>query len=461
MAKILIVDDLQSTTDAVAQIVAGQKHQPLIAANAEDAFKLFKNSAIDVIITDMKLPKKSGLDLLKQVREIDAHVPVIVMTAFGTVQNAVDAMKWGALDYLTKPVSMDELEVKLEKALNQRTLTLNNQELQLENRYLREEVHQHFSEIVGQSPVMQEVYSLVKRVADAISPVLILGESGTGKELIARAIHNNSPRKEKPFIKVNCAALAENLLESELFGHEKGAFTNAIKRKPGRFEIAASGTIFLDEIGEIAPALQVKLLRVLQEKEFERVGGTENLQMKARIITATNLDLADQIQKKAFREDLYYRLNVVSIHLPPLRERTGDIPYLIDHFIKKYVSETGKKIDGIAPQVTKCLLNYSWPGNIRELENVIERAIVLTQHNLIDTDDLPEHIFRLKDEIGDGEHTEENFTKNMEEHEKKLIFKALLETKGNISKAAEKLNIKRTTLRYKMEKYDFLRYKFE
>ncbi|MCA9735281.1 sigma-54-dependent Fis family transcriptional regulator [candidate division KSB1 bacterium] len=461
MSNILVVDDLKSTTDAVAQIVTARAHQAFCSATAEDAFAVFKHTPIDVIITDMKLPEKSGLDLLRQVREIDADVPIIVMTAFGTVKNAVDAMKWGAFDYLTKPVSLEELEVKLDKALQQRNLALKNQKLRLENDYLREEVHQHFSQIIGRSQEMQRIYSLVKRVASANSPVLILGESGTGKELIAHAIHNNSERKEKPFIKVNCAALAENLLESELFGHEKGAFTNAIRQKPGRFEIAANGTIFLDEIGEISPALQVKLLRVLQEKEFERVGGTDTLPMNARIIAATNLDLEQEIRNKNFREDLYYRLNVVSIHLPPLHQRADDIPELINHFIRKYSEETGKNIDGITPQATKCLLNYSWPGNIRELENIIERAIVLTATTQIDVDDLPAHLMQSFDENLLTELAEDDLTKNIEEHEKKLIFKALLETKGNISRAAARLNIKRTTLRYKMEKYDFLRYKFE
>ncbi|MCB9503402.1 MAG: sigma-54-dependent Fis family transcriptional regulator [Deferribacteres bacterium] len=461
MSNILVVDDLKSTTDAVAQIVTARAHQAFCSATAEDAFAIFKHTPIDVIITDMKLPEKSGLDLLRQVREIDADVPIIVMTAFGTVKNAVDAMKWGAFDYLTKPVSLEELEVKLDKALQQRNLALKNQKLRLENDYLREEVHQHFSQIIGRSQEMQRIYSLVKRVASANSPVLILGESGTGKELIAHAIHNNSERKEKPFIKVNCAALAENLLESELFGHEKGAFTNAIRQKPGRFEIAANGTIFLDEIGEISPALQVKLLRVLQEKEFERVGGTDTLPMNARIIAATNLDLEQEIRNKNFREDLYYRLNVVSIHLPPLHQRADDIPELINHFIRKYSEETGKNIDGITPQATKCLLNYSWPGNIRELENIIERAIVLTATTQIDVDDLPAHLMQSFDESLLTELAEDDLTKNIEEHEKKLIFKALLETKGNISRAAARLNIKRTTLRYKMEKYDFLRYKFE
>ncbi|KAA3657328.1 MAG: sigma-54-dependent Fis family transcriptional regulator [Calditrichaeota bacterium] len=461
MATILIVDDLKSTTDAVAQIVSANAHNPLTAASAEEAFALFKESDVDLVITDMKLPNKSGLDLLRQVREIDPMVPVIVMTAFGTVKNAVDAMKWGAFDYLTKPVSMVELEVKLDKALQQRSLLLNNQDLQLENNYLREEVHQQFSEIIGQSQEMQEVYSLVKRVAEARSPVLILGESGTGKELIAHAIHTNSDRSDKPFVKINCAALAEGILESELFGHEKGAFTNAIRRKPGRFEIAGAGTLFLDEIGEIAPSVQVKLLRVLQEKEFERVGGTETLSMRARIIAATNLDLEQQIASKQFREDLYYRLNVVSIQLPPLRRREEDIPILIAHFIAKYASELGKKIKAMSPAALKCLCNYTWPGNIRELENTIERAIVLTRNDQIDCEDLPIHIQQKNDLASDDSVDEEDLTKNMEDHEKKLIFKALLETRGNISKAAAKLNIKRTTLRYKMEKYDFLRYKFE
>jgi len=460
MATILIVDDHQNTAQAIHQIALGKGLDGMVAENAEKAFDLFRANAIDLVITDMKLPGKSGLDLLKQVREVDPDIPLIVITAFATVQNAVEAMKAGAIDYITKPFTVEEIEVKIDKALAARALIKENKKLHLENEYLREQEQYQFSEIVGQSPPMQHIYALVEKVAPANSPVLILGESGTGKELIARAIHYSSPRKNSPFVKVNCAALAEGVLESELFGHEKGAFTGAIRRKPGRFEIAGSGTIFLDEISEISLSTQVKLLRVLQEKEFERVGGTETLKMKARLVAASNQNLDDLISEKRFRKDLYYRLNVVSLHLPPLRERSEDIPPMVHHFIEKYNQESGKKVQGITPPAMKILINYTWPGNVRELENVIERAIVLTNQINIDIDDLPHNITGGDGlQAHDGEH-DETLVNRIEEYEKNLIFNALMKTKGNISQAAEGLGIKRTTLRYKMEKYDLLRYEF-
>lgn len=464
MATILIVEDHQNTAEAILQIVQGKNLTGLLTNSAEDAFEKFSNSSVDLIITDMKLPGKTGLDLLKQVREIDSDIPVIVITAFGTVQNAVDAMKSGAYDYITKPFSVEEIEIKIDKALNARKLTMENRQLSLENEYLREEVHYQFSEMVGKSQPMKEIYYLIQKVASAHSPVLILGESGTGKELIARAIHYSSFRKDRPFIRVNCAALAEGVLESELFGHEKGAFTGAVRRKPGRFEIAGEGTIFLDEISEIAPSIQVKLLRILQEKEFERVGGIETLTMKARLIAATNQNLQSMISQNKFRHDLYYRLNVVSIQLPSLRDRKDDIPLLVHHFIEKYNQEAVKKIQGITPEAMKYLLHYSWPGNIRELENVIERAIVLSNRSLIDIEDFPQNIIdHNSSPTSTGQNADadkESLMNQTEEYEKNLIFDALRETGGNISRAAQQLGIKRTTLRYKMEKYDLLRYNF-
>ena len=464
METILIVDDHKGTTDALLHILQLKRLHVLTASNAEKGFEIFRTTPVNLIVTDMKLPGKSGLEFLRQVREIDEDIPVIVITAFGTVQNAVDAMKSGAFDYLTKPFSMEEIEIKIEKALKARRIAEQNKQLQLENEYLRKEVSEQFSEIVGESSKMHEIYALTEKVAPVNSPVLILGESGTGKELIARAIHQKSQRNSKPFIRVNCAALAEGVLESELFGHEKGAFTGAIRRKPGRFEIAGEGTIFLDEIAEISPSIQVKLLRVLQEKEFERVGGTETLRMKARIVAATNQDLLGLIKQKKFREDLFYRLNVVTIHLPPLRERTEDIPILVRHFIHKYNQESGKQVAGITPQAMKFLIAYNWPGNIRELENVIERAIVLTNRNKIDIEDFPQNIIQNNQLLFASNQAQENsqndFSRRIEEYERNLIFGALIESHGNISQAAEKLGIKRTTLRYKIEKYDLIRYNF-
>ncbi len=465
MGTILIVDDHQNTTDAIQQIAEEKNHQGLVAHDAENAFEMFKQSSVDLVITDMKLPGKSGLELLKQIRHIDSEIPVIVITAFGTVQNAVQAMKLGAFDYISKPFSVEEIELKIEKALMAHNMTVENRELHWENEYLREEMQYNFPSIVGQSAKMKEVYQLVEKVASASSSVLILGESGTGKELIAKAVHFSSPRKNKPFIKVNCAALAEGVLESELFGHEKGAFTGAIRHKPGRFEIAGEGTIFLDEIGEIGLSTQVKLLRVLQEKEFERVGGIDPITMKARIITATNQNLEDLIRQKKFREDLFYRLNVVTIQLPSLRERNEDIPLLAQHFVQKYRQETGKSVQGITPRAMKCLLNYSYPGNIRELENVIERAIVLTNNPFIDLEDFPQNMIEWANHSDPAE-TTSNVTKDdlltkTENFEKNLIEEALMKTRGNMSQAAQELGINRTTLRYKMVKYHLLNGEFQ
>jgi len=462
LKTILIVDDHHGTTEAIQKIVEENQHKALVAYSAEQAFDIFKSSAIDLIITDMKLPGKSGLDLLKQVHEIDSDIPVIVITAFGTIQNAVAAMKLGAFDYIAKPFTVEEIEVKINKAFKSQK---SGTPLKITAFSLTEELEGPYSGIIGQSKRMQEVFAVIGKTTAANSPVLILGESGTGKELVARALHYNSARANHPFVKVNCAALAEGILESELFGHERGAFTGAVKSKPGRFEMAGGGTIFLDEIGEVSPGVQVKLLRVLQEKEFERVGGTKTLQMRARVIAATNTDLESRMQQNLFREDLYYRLNVVTIQLPPLRERMEDIPALVHHFIKKVREESSQDIETISPAAMKYLLAYTWPGNIRELENVIERASVLSRDSTIDVDDLTPNILEelnglhrtanhLNEEEGD-------YIKRMEEFEKQLIFSALMESRGNISHAAKLLGLKRTTLRYKMEKHDLLRFKFE
>lgn len=466
MEHILIIDDNKGTIDALTQIVAEAGLKAMTAVNAEDGYRLYKKNPADLIITDMNLPGESGIDLLRRIREEDDSVPVIVITAFGTVESAVQAVKLGAFDFITKPFSVEEIEIRINKALTTRRLSLKNRQLSLENAYLREEIGAGFSEIIGSSAPMRQVFELVKKVAPANSPVLILGESGTGKELVARAIHTNSPRKSKPFIKVNCAALAPGVLESELFGHEKGAFSGAIRRKSGRFEIAAAGSIFLDEIGEIAPDVQVKLLRVLQEKEFERVGGTDTLKMGARVIAATNKKLEEQVKQGKFREDLYYRLNVVPIQLPPLREHKEDIPLLINHFLKKYNHESGRQVKNIGPDALAYLQNYDWPGNIRELENVIERAIVMSAGAQIGPQDLPQNILSGQAETIQLQQSREdkgkasNLTAMVEEYERNLVYNILRECRGNIAMAARSLDIKRTTLRYKMEKYGLLGYDF-
>jgi len=465
MKTILIVDDHQSTTDAIKKIVEEHKNRALVAYSAERAFELFNSSQVDLIITDVKLPGKSGLELLKQVHEIDPDVPVVIITAFGTIQNAVEAMKFGAFDYIAKPFTVEEIEIKINKVFIQQNLETDHFSEQKNVFKSGEKVHSPYSDIIGQSPKMQQVFSIVRKAAPANSPVLILGESGTGKELVARALHYLSPRANQPFIKVNCAALAVGVLESELFGHERGAFTGALKTKLGRFELAGSGTIFLDEIGEIFPTVQVKLLRVLQDREFERVGGTQTLSMQARVIAATNQNLESRMKGSDFREDLFYRLNVVAIDLPPLRERLEDIPALVRHFMRKVSEIGGQKIETISPKALKYLLAYTWPGNIRELENVIERASVLSADAIIDVDDLTPNILNEINvdhtPLDDDLNSEDNYTKRMDDYEKQLIFNALMEARGNISQAAKLLGLKRTTLRYKMEKHDLLRFKFE
>lgn len=465
MKTFLIVDDHRSTTEAIQKIVEENQDQALVAHSAEQAFEIFRSSSVDLIITDVKLPGKSGLDLLKQVHEIDSDIPVIVITAFGTIQNAVDAMKLGALDYIAKPFTVEEIEVKINKAFKSQKWEAQSSSAKTAEFNLNKEWRSPYPEIIGQSKKMQEVFGLIGKAASASSPILILGDSGTGKELVARALHHESRRKSQPFVKVNCAALAEGVLESELFGHERGAFTGAVKSKPGRFELAGKGTIFLDEIAEISPGVQVKLLRVLQEREFERVGGIKTLQMRARVIAATNQDLDSLIKENGFREDLYYRLNVITINLPPLREHMEDIPALVYHFIKKVHDEFGQDIEGIAPNAMKYLLAYTWPGNIRELENVIERASVLSADVTIEVDDLTPNILdeinTLHSAFTDFDGQENGYAKRMEEYEKQLIFNALMESRGNISHAAKLLGLKRTTLRYKMEKHDLLRFKFE
>ncbi|NHZ86111.1 MAG: response regulator [Planctomycetia bacterium] len=455
MSKILVVDDHQNTLEALSQLLKSRNQKHLIAETGEKGYTYFQQNEIDLVITDLKLPGISGIDLLKKIRVIDDQVPVILITAFATIETAVEAMKFGAFDYISKPFSIDEIELKIDKALKNRNLALENRYLHIVNDYLREEVKLNFEEIIGQSNSMKKVYTLIKRLAPSNTPVLITGESGTGKELIARALHYNSPRKNKPFIKLSCAALAVGVLESELFGHEKGAFTDAYRQKLGRFEIAGDGTLFLDEVGEIAPAIQVKLLRVLQEKEFERVGGNDSIKMKARLLTATNQDLMQGIKDKTFREDLYYRLNVVNIEIPPLRNRVNDIPLLVQHFLEKYNRETGKHISKIEPMAMKTLMTYSWPGNVRELENVIERAVVLATKEIIRTDEFPSNLYgNVGATLPDG--VSPNLTNRIIEYEKDIISQAFIDNKGNISQAAKLLGIKRTTLRYKLEKYHII-----
>jgi DNA-binding NtrC family response regulator len=386
-ATVLVVDDEPNIRRVVQAALAKDGYEVMTAENGKTALDAVStNSELDVIISDLIMPDMNGVELLEAARQINPSVSVIMITAHGTIKSAVDAMRLGAFDYITKPFDLDELKVIVRRAVERRQLINENLTLkqQLKTRY-------KFDNIVGQSSAMQEVFRLVERVANSRASVLIRGESGTGKELIARAIHYNSSRAQKPFVPVACVALSEQLLESELFGHEKGAFTGAISQKPGRFEMAHMGTLFLDEIGDIPGQVQMKLLRVIQEREFERVGGLKTIKVDVRLITATNQDLEKAVKEGKFREDLYYRLQVVQIYLPPLRDRMEDVPLLVEHFIEKYSKENGKSIKYASPEALEAMMKYKWPGNVRELENAVERAVVLAEPDaqLITPDLLP------------------------------------------------------------------------
>ncbi len=454
--RILIIEDNDTMREGIAEVLSSEGFAVHSASNGQAGLAAFSQEPFDIVITDYKMNPIDGMAVLKRVRELFLDTEVIMITAFGSVEIAVEAMKNGASDFITKPFSPDELVIKIRKiiqvCMERKQFVKTNEE----NQYLRSEIEDRFNfgEIIGRSLRMQEVYELVRKSSEADSSVLIYGESGTGKELIARAIHANSGRKDKPFIRVNCAALTETLLESELFGHEKGAFTGAIKSKKGRFELADTGTIFLDEIGDISLNLQVKLLRVLQEREFERVGGEVTLAVDTRIITATNRNLQQAIKSGTFREDLYYRLHIIPILLPPLRERKDDIPMLVDFFIRRFEKELAKDRFSVSPEALDILLRYDWPGNVRELENVIERAVVLSNSPELTAAD-----FSMLDNIsGSFYFPLEDIEKTgldsaLERIEKTLIEQALQKSQGNKSEAARILGVKTSAFFYKMEKY--------
>jgi len=436
--KILIVDDEKAMRDALKTVLS-EKYEIAVAENAREAIELFKANQFLLVITDLKLPDKDGIYVLKQVKRIDNNVKVIVMTAFGTIENAVLAMKLGAIDYIQKPFSFTELEDLVEKSLTFAEKPVYNPE----NKYLDDG-------IIGSSKKMQEIYELIEKVAKSDATVLILGESGTGKGLIAQAIHNHSNRAEYPFMVVNCAALTPTLLESELFGHVKGAFTGAFKDKIGKFEAANKGTVFLDEISEIEKELQVKLLRFIQEKKFEKVGDIKTLQADVRIIAATNKNLKALVDASKFREDLYFRLNVIPIHLPPLRERREDIPELAQHFLYIYAKKNRKKIKKISKELMQKLIEYDWPGNVRELENTIERLVVLSDDEVLKES----KFFKLTESERDNKL---DFRGTLAELEKFYIIKLLEENAWNISKVSKLLDIDRKTLYNKLEKYGIKR----
>ena len=438
--RILVVDDEMIVREALSNYLREDGYEAVAVETGEEALKMVEGERWNVLFVDLKMPGMDGLEVLREVKKITSDLPVIIITAYATIDSAVQAMKDGAYDYIVKPFDPEAIALVVEKVVE-------HQRLVQENIILRERLDQEykFEEIIGKSHPMQEIFELVKNVAESDASVLITGESGTGKELIARALHANSPRRYNPFITASCGAMTEGLLESELFGHEKGAFTGALYTKKGRFELAEGGTLFLDEIGEISPKTQVDLLRVLDEKAFMRVGGVDQITVNVRILSATNRDLQKAIQEGLFREDLFYRLNVVSIHLPPLRKRREDIPLLAEHFLDKFKAETNKKIDRISPQAIKLMMEYDWPGNVRELENAIERAVVVGKKNEIVPENLP---------FFNQSRVPESGLKSLKDREKLHILQVLEENGWNISKTAEELEIDRVTLYNKIKKYN-------
>jgi DNA-binding NtrC family response regulator len=449
--KILVVDDEESQRQIITDVLLHAQYDVTQAGGFTDALRALEDDRLDLVVTDLKMDDGTGIDVLEEAKRLAPDVEVIVMTAYGSIETAVEAMRQGAHDYITKPFDKDVLIVSVQKALE-------HKRLREENLELRELVGTRFSlgSIVGVSNKMQKVFSLVEKSIPVNSTVLIQGESGTGKELIARSIHFDGPRREGPFVVVNCAAVPETLIESELFGHEKGAFTGAIQRKKGKFEVAEGGTMFLDEIGDMSMELQAKLLRVLQEKKIERVGGTELIPVDARVIAATNKNLANEVARGNFRDDLFFRLNVIVIDIPPLRERKEDIPPLIDHFMKK-LSERFQRAEYPALEAAAIdkLMEYHWPGNVRELENTLERLLVLTEKERIDVADLPQNILlpQPRPEQSDAVCLPEEGI-SIEEVEKRLIREALTRTGGHRRKAAKLLGMTYKTFQYRLKKYD-------
>jgi two-component system response regulator HydG len=444
---VLVVDDEKTIRDTLEKALEKENYRVLLAGDGREGLEILHNDTVDVVLTDLKMPGLDGITFLKTVKQIAPDVEVIVMTGYGTIDTAVEALKEGAYDFIQKPFKRITITRAIRKALEKQSLLS-------ENRYLRERLEEAygFRNIIGQSPAIRRVIEIVQQVAPSRASVLIQGESGTGKEVIAHAIHYSSDRRNKPFVKVSCAALPETLLEAEMFGYEKGAFTGAVTRKRGRFELAHGGTLFLDEIGDMSPYIQVKLLRVLQNGEFERLGGTETLRVDVRLITATNADLEKLIEEKKFREDLYYRLNVVNIKLPPLRERKEDIPLLVAHFLEFYTKQNQKPLKGIAEEAMEKLMNYHWPGNIRELENAIERAVVLTRNEVLQPEDF------LIPSTPEAEHGRQYlqipYGMTLDAIEKMIIKETLRRTRGDKVMAAKILGIASRTIYRKLKEME-------
>lgn len=454
--RILVIDDEPIVCESCQRILEDEGLEVETALSGAEAFAKMRENPFDIVITDLKMPGIDGMEVLRTIKREYPDTIVIMITGFSTVETAVEAMKLGAFDYIPKPFTPDEVSVVVKKAIEQKNLLL-------ENVYLRQELQEKygFQNIIGKSKKMQEIYRIIVKVAPTDSTVLIHGQSGTGKELIARAIHFNSPRRDKQFVTVDCAVLAENLLESELFGHIRGSFTGAVTTKPGLFEVADGGTVFLDEIGNISLTIQAKLLRVLQEREFTPVGGTKSKKVDIRLIAATNKDLEKMIQEGTFREDLYYRLNIVPIYLPPLKERQEDIPALAVHFLKKYSEEMGKSIKGFTPEAMEKLMRYPWPGNVRELENVIERTVVMMEDEMVRVEHLilpsqrrPEEIERIPTTSEELKEIKKQLReKAVEEIERAFVIKALERNQWNVTRAAEEVGMLRPNFQALMRKY--------
>ena len=451
METILIVDDEKNYLVVLEALLSAEGYEIVTARDAKMAVSIIREADLDLLITDMKMPGMSGMELLETCKKIKPEIPVIMMTAFGTIEMAVEAMKKHAYDYIQKPFENEKLKLTVKKAME-------NHRLVKENRLLAEALSNRFryGNMVGKSEPMAKVYDLIDKVSSSKASVLITGPSGTGKELIAKAIHYQGPRKERPLISINCGALTETLLASELFGHEKGAFTGAVAMKKGRFELADRGTIFLDEVGEMPPALQVKLLRVLQEMELERVGGTRTIKVDIRVLSASNRNIQEDVAKGIFREDLYYRLNVIHIDAPSLQERTDDMPLLVKHFIEKFQDGGSKKKIELRPEVWKAFYAHPWPGNVRELENVIERAMVLYTGGVITLDDLPKTLVNTETEFDVERFVPSHIPlpKAMEEIEERLVRRALAQCNNVQSHAAKNLGITKSLIQHKMKKYN-------
>ena len=447
LPKILIVDDEATHRQMLRAVLSAEGYDIHEDEDGQTAIDAVTNRFYDLILMDIRMAGLSGIEALKEIKHLSPGIPVIIMTAYASVDTAVEALKAGAYDYITKPLDIDELKLLVGKALQ-------FHHLEQENLLLKERLNDRFdfSNIIGRSRSMQDVFETIGLVAPSEATVLITGESGTGKELIANAIHQNSPRKDRPFIIINCAALQETLLESELFGHEKGAFTGAVARKKGRFELAHNSSIFLDEIAEMAPVTQAKILRVLQEREFESVGGTHTSKVDTRLIAATNKNLEEEIRAGRFREDLYYRLNVIRVDVPPLRDRQDDIPLLADFFLKSYAEKNRKLLKGFTPRAVDLMMRHEWPGNVRELENIVERAVIMARGEMITPMEFPEMLKELDDEL---KATSVNLEpgRSLKEVEKEMILRTLEETGGNRTHAADILGISRRTLQMKLKEY--------